>query len=76
MQVTEVTNGENHGKTMVNHHVVRELVPLGQWQGDKISHTVQLAALSREVTATGNTSCAVFLQDQTLGSIRGATYCK
>ena len=76
VQVTEVTNGENHGKTMVNHHVVRELVPLGQWQGDKISHTVQLAALSREVTATGNTSCAVFLQDQTLGSIRGATYCK
>ena len=76
LQVTEVTHGENHGKTMVNHHVVRELLPLGQWQGDKISHTVQLAALSREVTATGNTSCAVFLQDQTLGSIRGATYCK
>jgi len=76
LQVTEVTNGENHGKTMVNHHVVRDLVPLGQWQGDKINHTVELAALSREVSATGNTGCAIFLQDETLGSIRGATYCK
>ncbi len=76
LQVTEVTHGENHGKTMVNHHVVRELLPLGQWQGNKTSQTFQLAALANDVSANGNTGCAVFLQDESLGVIRGATYCK
>ncbi len=76
LQVTEVTHGENHGKTMVNHHVVRELVPLAQWRGNKTSQTFQLASLSSDVSVTGNTRCAVFLQDESLGDIRGATYCK
>ncbi len=67
---TAVTHGENHDKTMVNHHVVRELISLGPWQGDEISQTFQLPA------SAGNHSCAVFLQDESLGQVRGATYCK
>ncbi len=79
---TDVPSGENHGKTMVNHHVVRELVSLGEWQGGKISQTFQLpesagfSGASAEEIKAGNRSCAVFLQDESLGQVRGATYCE
>ncbi len=82
VHVTEVERGENHGKTMINHHVVRELVSLGEWQGDKLSNTYELPDRAGFVGATaddinsGNRSCAVFLQDESLGQIRGATYCE
>lgn len=73
--VTEVERGENHGKTMVNHNVVRELLPLGRWQGDKVSQTFQMPASAAGI-ADGNRGCAIFLQDETLGKISGATYCQ
>ncbi len=71
VQMTEVVRGENHGQSMVNHHVVRELVSLGQWQGDKVSQTFQVSAVNDE-----NSGCAVFLQNEALGQIHGATYCR
>ena len=71
VQMTEVVRGENHGKTMVNHHVVRELVSLGQWQGDKVSQTFQVSAVN-----DANSGCAVFLQNEALGQIHAATYCR
>lgn len=76
VRITEVPNGENQGKTLVNHHVVRELLSLGQWQGDKITQTFQIAALPDDISTDGNSGCAVFLQDEALGGIRGASYCK
>jgi len=78
---TEVPRGENHGKSMVNHHVVRELVSLGQWQGKKASNTFLLpdsagfAGVTADEIKTGNRSCAVYLQDDVLGKVLGATYC-
>ncbi len=79
IQVTDIPNGENHGKTLTNHHVVRELVPLGQWQGNKISHSFALPANAGITSANGdaasNRGCAVFLQDEALGQVQGATYC-
>ena len=80
VHTTDVPTGENHGKTMVNYNVVRELVSLGQWQGDKFSHSFRLPESagfsgSSDVDAA-NRSCAVFLQDEALGQVRGAAYCE
>jgi len=74
VQVTDVPRGENHGKTIVNHNVVRELVPLGRWQGDKVAQTFQVATNLHSPENEGS-GCAVFLQDDKLGPILGATYC-
>jgi len=80
LQVTEVERGENHGKTMVNHHVVSELVPLGRWQGDEVSQTFQLPASAgftgADSVENGERGCALFLQDEALGQVYGATYCE
>ncbi len=74
-RTTDVKNGENHGKTIVNHHVVRELVPLGRWEGDDVNQSFDMASYG--LTADGTDSgCAVFLQDESLGAIQGATYCR
>ena len=69
-QVTEVTHGENHGKTMRNHHVVRELTPIADWRSGGGTTSVEVPALSN-----ANTGCAIFVQDRNNGKILGATYC-
>lgn len=76
VRITEVPSGENHGKTMVNHNVVRELISLGTWQGDKVSQRFQLPANAGIVDNVSNRGCAVFLQDEALGQIKGAAYCE
>lgn len=75
VHTTDVPNGENHGKTMVNYNVVRELISLKQWQGDKANLSFQLPE-NVGVASSDNRTCAVFLQDETLGQIRGAAYCE
>jgi len=72
-QETQVPTGENHGKTMTNHHVVRKLIPLKRWDGSsgKISFNVS----GHLDPANGNQSCAVFIQSDNLGPIYGAEYC-
>ena len=78
LQVTEVPRGENHGKKMINHHVVRKLIPLGVWTGDKTSVSFPLAELtdlSLHSPAGENSGCAVLLQDEKLSQIIGASYC-
>jgi len=74
LQVTDVPTGENHGKTMVNHHVVRELVPLGRWGGDTVSASFPIAANMHSPGGEGS-GCAVLLQDEDHGPILGASYC-
>lgn len=69
-QVTEVTHGENHGKTMRNHHVVRELTPIADWRSGGGTTSVEVPALTNR-----NTGCAIFVQDRKNGKILGATYC-
>ena len=82
IHTTDVPTGENHGKTMVNHHVVRELVSLGEWQGNNVNHTYELpdragfSGATADQINNGNRSCAVFIQDESLGQIHGATYCE
>jgi len=42
-QAVEIKRGENRGKTMVYHNVVRELVRLGSWTGRARSYTLPAA---------------------------------
>lgn len=74
LRVTEVPRGENHGKTMTNHNVVRELIPIGKWEGDAVSVAFKMTDLNHS-PAEENTGCAVLLQGETRGQIIGASYC-
>jgi len=69
-QVTEVPRGENHGKTMHNHHVVRELKAVGEWRDGANTTSVEVPALAQE-----NSGCAVFVQERFNGPILAASYC-
>jgi len=70
IQSTEVLRGENHGKTMINHHVVRELTPIADWRDGGGTTTVEVAALQ-----DSNVGCAIFVQESTVGRVLGAEYC-
>jgi hypothetical protein len=63
-----ITRGENQGKTITYSNVVRELMPIGMWNGKPM--TVQLARHS--FTRPGAEKCAVLLQQGKAGPIIGA----
>ncbi len=67
--VTRVRAGENKGETLVNHHVVTDLRPVGEWAGR--SMTLNLDDLKLE---TGE-SCAILVQEVTQGPVLGASLC-
>jgi len=70
-QVTDVPRGENHGKTMHNHHVVRKLESIANWRDGGGSVSVDVPGLTET-----NVGCAVFVQDSDKGQILGAEYCQ
>jgi hypothetical protein len=63
-----ITRGENRGKTVTYSNVVRELIPIGMWNGKAM--TVQLEKHS--FMHKGAESCAVLLQQGQAGPIVGA----
>jgi hypothetical protein len=65
---TEVTRGENRGKTLKNRHVVRELEELAVWTGDRLEIPLDLA----RVAALGRAGCAILVQQGRTGPIIGA----
>ena len=67
--VTRVTAGENKGKTLPSHHVVRNLARLGDWNGEAASF--QVPAGSRQE----GQGCAILIQDDQAGPILGAASC-
>lgn len=67
--VTQVTAGENNGKTLVNHHVVREIRRLGDWQGREQEYIVD------DFMPDGEQGCAVVVQRPNQGPILGADLC-
>ena len=67
--VTEIEAGENMGKTLTNHHVVRELREVGQWTGKPLE--IPLA----DVRLGPNQGCAVIVQAHDQGAILGAAAC-
>lgn len=65
---TEVTKGENRGRTVLNRNVVRSIKPVGHWEGKQVEVTVNLA----EEIAAGYKNCAVMLQAGEGGRILAA----
>ncbi len=70
LQVTDVKNGENQGKVMRNHHVVRDLKPLADLHNSSYRTTVAVPGLEDK-----NSGCAVFLQEKNNGPMLAASYC-
>lgn len=68
-QTTEVLAGENKGKRLTSHNVVRELRRLSDWTGGRLEVTVEAEALA---AAEG---CAVLLQSPRQGPILDAAHC-
>ena len=66
---TEVTAGENNGKTLDNYNVVTALRKIGAWQNEQVNLTVPGVVLGE------NQGCAVFVQNERLGQILGAAKC-
>ena len=63
-----IERGENQGKTITYNNVVRELIPIGMWNGKAM--TVQLERHS--FMQPGTDRCAVILQQGHAGPIVGA----
>ena len=65
---TAVEAGENRGRSLVNHHVVRDFRPVGTWTGEAMTLELEPAALG----AVGK-GCAVLVQERAgNGRIMGA----
>lgn len=68
-QAVRPTSGENKGKDLVNHNIVREVRRVGDWSGSKA--TVEVAGYTLEE----GFSCFVLVQTARPGPIIGAARC-
>ena len=65
---TSVPRGENAGRKLQNHNVVRELSRIGTWQGERLEIPFDMAAAA----AQGRDGCAVIVQQGSAGPVLGA----
>lgn len=68
MHTTDVLRGENAGKTLINHNVVRLMRPLAKWNGEAFDRVVSLMELDGQDADL----CAVLVQESGMGRIFGA----
>lgn len=68
-QAVQPTAGENKGKNLVNHNIVREVRRVGDWTGEQA--TVEVADYKFEE----GFSCVVLVQAERLGPVIGAGRC-
>lgn len=66
--VTEIRKGENRGKTLTHHNVVRAMRPVAEWDGKALKVVLNLA----DEIAAGYREAAVLLQSGGSGRILGA----
>jgi hypothetical protein len=64
----EIKRGENAGETVTYANVVKEMTPIGMWNGDALTLTLPKASL----IAQGYDGCAAILQEDGNGPILGA----
>ena len=64
----EVGRGENGGRKLSYHHVVRELERIGSWHGEELVIPLDLA----DAAARGRAGCAVIIQQDRVGPVLGA----
>jgi hypothetical protein len=70
-QPVTIERGENRGKTITYHNVVRGWIKLADWKGDAVKKTQSIAELAQG----GADSVVVIVQNgsvETPGPIRGA----
>jgi len=67
--VTDVTLGENKGKTLTNHNVVRLLRPVADWNGEAVDLVMRL----QDIGGADPAYCAIFVQERGQGRILGAS---
>jgi hypothetical protein len=63
-----VTRGENAGRSITYTNVVREMTPVGTWNGDQAVYTLP----KDDLMSRGLEGCAVLLQSGSVGPIVGA----
>ena len=63
-----VTRGENRGRNLSYHHPVRDLTPVGMWQGEAMTLRLPL----KELKAMGGDCLIALLQVENAGPILGA----
>jgi hypothetical protein len=63
-----VTRGENRGKELAYHHPVRELTPIGMWEGEALTLRLPL----KDLKTMGGDCLFVLLQEESTGPILGA----
>ena len=66
--VTEVIGGENKGKTLANHNIVRAVERVGQWDGDTVT-------VNASILLDPNQGCVVLVQADRQGPVLGAARC-
>lgn len=64
---TPIRGGENHGRTLRNHHVVTDMSRIGKWWG-------RAPEIGFDPESGGSGNCAVLVQAAS-GTIIGAAYC-
>ncbi len=64
--VTRVDRGENRGRTLENHHVVRGLERLARWSGGPLERRIDVSTLA------GDGGCAAILQRPGPGPVAAA----
>jgi hypothetical protein len=60
---TQVVRGENHGKTLTSHNIVRAVRHIGEWDGKTTAIDVS------DLTLEDGQSCAVLAQDGKVGPV-------
>ena len=66
----KVARGENRGRTLPYHNIVREVTELGLWSGDALALTLPLDRLA----ADGRDGAAILVQRRNGGEILAAAY--
>ena len=66
----KIKRGENHGRRITYHNVVRSMMPVGMWTGE--ATTIRLRR--QDVLAAGGKRCAVLLQAANAGPILAADW--
>ncbi|MEX2650601.1 MAG: DUF1223 domain-containing protein [Alphaproteobacteria bacterium] len=69
---SEVTDGENAGKTLHHVNIVRELKAIGMWDGSEFAVTLPAEAVKPPAADGDGYGCAIIVQPEGLGPVLGA----
>ena len=71
-ETVTINRGENRGRTITYHSVVREMTPVGRWTGQE----VMVKLPKHHLMSGGSDGCTVLLQQDTAGPILAAAELK